>query len=79
MKLFHKKEEDTRDEQTIAIDFVLSLSDEELSTFREAVNYYRIGDKMQREYYEKGNEVFEKAEKTDIEEEFGEELEDENE
>lgn len=54
MKLFKTRE---INEQEIAIRFVCGLSDEELKDFRKAVDFYRMGDKKQAEYYAKGNAV----------------------
>ena len=51
MKLFKKK----LDERQIAIKFMRELSDEDLEKFKKAVDYYREGDRLQAEYYEKGD------------------------
>lgn len=54
MKLFRNKD---IDKQAIAVEFERGLDDESLKDFRKAVDLYRKGDKLQAEYYNKGNAV----------------------
>lgn len=54
MKLFNQK---PIDEQEIAIKFACGLTDEELKDLRKAIDFYREGDKLQAECYEKGNAI----------------------
>lgn len=55
MKLFRTNKD--IDKQAIAIEFECGLGDDDLKDFRKAVDLYRKGDKLQSEYYNKGNAV----------------------
>lgn len=54
MKLFRDKD---IDKQAIAIEFECGLNDDDLKVFRKAVDLYRKGDKLQSDYYNRGNAV----------------------
>lgn len=64
MKLYLKNI--TKSEMEIAIDYAQGLSESEYDDFKDAVMHYRLGDRFQREQYEKAGEII-AGKKDDIE------------